>query len=105
MSKFKWKKDNMVDWTPWVITIIARNMQDDCDGAAILAKWWYKKHSSRGKIVSLYSKDLKVGHAVCVRQDHKEVVSNQYVLPLDPSNWKSDLLSKFNGEFSILVES
>ncbi len=37
MSKFKWKADNLKDWNPWVITIIARDLVDDCDGAAVLA--------------------------------------------------------------------
>lgn len=30
MNLFKWKEDKPWDWTPWVITICARKLEDDC---------------------------------------------------------------------------
>ena len=103
MSKFKWKADNLKDWNPWVITIVARDLVDDCDGAAVLAKWWYKEHASEGRIVVLYSADGKSGHAVCVRVDNKEFVSNDDVVVLNPNNWEDDLLQKFGNKYSVII--
>lgn len=36
MNLFKWQEDVVGDWTPWVSTVIAKDLQDDCDGAAPL---------------------------------------------------------------------
>jgi len=104
MSKFKWKKDNLKDWSPWVITIIARDLLDDCDGAAVLAKWWYKKHNVASRIVALYSSDGKLGHAICVRNDNMEFVSNNDIIKLDHTNWENDLLKKFGNDYSVIIE-
>ena len=43
MNLFKWKEDKPWDWTPWVITICARKLEDDCDGAATLGRWLLSK--------------------------------------------------------------
>jgi len=103
MNKFKWKEDNLKDWTPWVITIIARELVDDCDGAAVLAKWWYKEHASEGRIVVLYSADGNFAHSVCIKENNKEFVSNNEVVVLNPNNWEEDLLQKFGNKYSVII--
>jgi len=104
MSTFKWRQDQFKDWCPWIITIVNKDITDDCDGAAILAKWWWKKHNINSRLVFLYSADWKFGHAVCVTKDNIKFVSNSEVLELDSLNWRQDLLSRFDDNYSIIIE-
>lgn len=50
MKDFKWRKDNITDWTPWVLTIINNNLKDDCNGAATLGKFLLKFINIKSKI-------------------------------------------------------
>lgn len=93
MSEFIWTKDKLKDWRPWPITIIARDLKDDCDGAAIMAQWWQKKHGIPSRFVYLYS--ITSSHVICVSNDNTWAVSNQEIIKLDPNNWKIDILSKY----------
>ena len=51
----------------------------------------------------LYSADGKSGHAVCVRVDNKEFVSNDDVVVLNPNNWEDDLMQKFGNKYSVII--
>lgn len=104
MAIFKWTEDKYKDWLPWIITIVNKNITDDCDGAAVLAKWWWKEKGIESRIVYLYSADGKSGHAVCVLDDNSMFVSNSQVANLDPTNWRQDLLSRFNNEYVTILE-
>jgi len=104
MKKFKWTEDKFKDWLPWIITIINKEFSDDCDGAAVLAKWWWKKNNKQSRLVFLYSADGKYGHAVCVLNDNTCFVSNSQVLYLDNTDWRQDLLEAFNNKYAVIIE-
>ena len=103
LSKFKWTKDNFKDWTPWIITIVERELRDDCDGAAVLAKWWWKNHNINSRIIRLSSSDFSIGYTVCVLDDNTKVVSNGGIYSLDANNWQQNLLNLFNNQFTIIL--
>jgi hypothetical protein len=104
MHQFKWRDDNFKDWYPWIITIVDKNLEDDCDGAAVLAKWWLKENSISSRLVFIYSSDGKDGHAVCVSIDNTILVSNREVIDLDFTNWRQDLFNKFDNKYSVIIE-
>jgi len=101
MERFVWKEDIAGDWTPWVMTIIRQSFKDDCDGAAALAKWWFKKHGIEAEILNLYS--ATEGHAVCVTKDRKTMVTNERVVNLNPLDWKKEVLEYFNGKYETII--
>lgn len=102
MAMFRWREDNFKDWTPWVMTIIANEMQDDCDGAATLARWRLRQDSIKARIVHLYS--VTDGHTVCLSSDNSLLVTNNLVLPLAPATWRTDLLAYFQGKYNIIID-
>lgn len=104
ISRFKWINDDPVDWYPWIITIINKDLEDDCDGAAILAKWWYKEHNIDSKLVFIYSDDGELGHAICVKNDNSQFVSNKEVINLVTSNWRQEIFDKFDNKYSVMIE-
>jgi hypothetical protein len=103
MREFKWKKDNYKDWTPWASTIIARKMEDDCDGAAALAKWYLKAKGMKSSILNLYPEDMSYGHAVCIVAGNNFFVSNDEVIYINPSNWKQNLFENLDGDYTIII--
>ncbi len=99
MANFRWKEDNFKDWTPWVITIIARRFQDDCDGAAALAKWHIEANGGRGDVVNLFSATGSC-HTICVAGDRSFFVSNDDVVPIVcPGDWKDNVIMAFGGRY------
>jgi len=104
MSVFRWTEDKYKDWLPWIITIVNKDITDDCDGAAVLAKWWWKKKGLKSRIVYLYSADGNTGHAICVSSSNDIFVSNSQVIDIDPKNWQQDLLSRFNNAYITILE-
>ena len=101
MNLFKWQDDVMGDWTPWVSTVIAKDLQDDCDGAANLAKWWFKEHGVEADIFNLYS--VKEGHTICVTKDRMKMVTNERVVQLFPETWESDILRYFKDKYEVIL--
>lgn len=102
MALFRWREDNLKDWTPWVMTIVANEMQDDCDGAATLARWRLQQNNIKARIVHLYS-DTE-GHAVCLPADNSFLVTNDMVLSLTPANWRTELLAYFRGKYNTIID-
>ena len=100
MKKFLWQDDVMGDWTPWVMTIICQSFKDDCDGAAALAKWWFKENGIEAEILNLYS--AKEGHAICVTKDRTKMVTNERVVELNPATWEADVMSYFGGKYEVM---
>jgi hypothetical protein len=96
-----WMEDRVGDWTPWIITIVYNGLADDCDGAAALAKWWFKQHGIKAEILNLYSD--KEGHAVCVTKDRETMVTNERVVSLNPANWKKEMLDYFGGKYTEII--
>ncbi len=115
MTDFEWKRDSLKDWAPWVITILDRNLQDDCDGAAVLGKFLLKSINIKSKIYHLVGK--KGGHAVCISNDKKILISNNqvsyiiknkafnenYISKIMRDKWKIEVLKKFNYKYSKII--
>lgn len=101
MSFFKWKEDNLVDWTPWVSTIVYNTLTDDCDGAAAFAKWHFSTRSIKSRIVCLYAD--KIGHAICVTNDHTKFVSNDRVISINPISWYDEIMEYFGGKYEVMI--
>lgn len=104
MNQFKWKEDSFKDWIPTVYTLICKELSDDCDGAASLAKFWYKENGINSRLVFIYSNDLKNGHTICIRNDNIEFVSNNNIITIqEPNLWKEEILKSFDNKYSIIL--
>ena len=101
MNLFKWQDDVVGDWTPWVSTVIAKDLQDDCDGAAALAKWWFKQNGVEAEIFNLYSD--KEGHTICVTKDRTKMVTNERVVNLNPTCWEKEMLEYFGNKYTVII--
>ena len=101
MNLFKWTEDTIGDWTPWIMTIICNDFTDDCDGAAALAKWWFKQNGVEAEILNLYSD--KSGHTVCVTKDRETMVTNERVVNLNPTCWEKELLEYFGNKYTVII--
>ena len=101
MESFFWKEDKCGDWTPWVMTIICQRFKDDCDGAAALAKFWFKEHGIEAEILNLYSE--KEGHTICVTKDRGTMITNERVVNLNPTCWEKEVLEYFNGKYEVII--
>ena len=101
MSKCRYKKDKTKDWLPWIITLVDRDFEDDCDGAAILGRWAFKQIGVKSDLVSLYGKNS--GHMICVSKDRKYIISNNYIFNLITNNWKKETLDIFKGKYNKIL--
>ena len=101
MNLFKWTEDTIGDWTPWVMTIICQSFKDDCDGAATLAKWWFKQNGIKADIFNLYSD--KSGHTICVTKDRTKMVTNERVVHLFPETWEQDIMRYFRDKYEVII--
>lgn len=102
MSIFRWREDNLKDWTPWIMTIVYNGLQDDCDGAAVLAMWRLRQDGVKARIVHLYS-NLE-GHAVCVADDNRYFVSNNLLFYFSSPDWRTELLNHYNGKYNTVID-
>lgn len=96
LKKVTYTKDSWKDWTPWIITLIARDFKDDCDGSARLGKFLFKCAGYKSKIKSLRG---KTGHAICVTNDHKWMVSNNELIDIKGK----PILSFFNNKYDKIL--
>jgi len=101
MERFVWKEDAGGDWTPWIMTIIRQSFKDDCDGAAALAKWWFKEHGIEAEILNLYS--ATEGHTICITKSRGWMVTNERVVMLHPDKWEIGVLKYFNGKYEVII--
>jgi hypothetical protein len=101
MENFKWKEDVAGDWTPWVMTIICQSFKDDCDGAANLAKWWFKQNGIEAEILNLYS--TKEGHTICVTKSRGWMVTNERVVLLHPLDWEKEVMEYFGYKYEVIL--
>lgn len=101
MNLFKWQDDVVGDWTPWVMTILCNDFQDDCDGAAVLAKWWFTEHGVEAEILNLYSKTE--GHTICVTKDRTKMVSNERVVLLHHLDWEKEVMNYFGNKYEVIL--
>ena len=101
MQEFQWAEDRVGDWTPWVITLAYRGLKDDCDGAAALAKWWFKQNGIKADIFNLYSD--REGHTVCVTRGRTKMVTNERVVNLNPACWEKEMLEYFGNKYTVII--
>lgn len=101
IKEFSWTKDNFKDWTPWVITIINENLEDDCDGAAKLGKWLLKHADIESKILHLRGE--KSGHAVCLSKDKTILISNSYIKKRQAKFLDQDIFDLFKGKYNRII--
>jgi hypothetical protein len=101
MSKYVWKEDTLGDWTPWVLTVVYNEFEDDCDGAAALAKWWFKQNGVEADILNLYS--ATEGHTICVTKDRTKMVTNERVIDLNPATWEQDVMKYFGNKYEVII--
>ena len=101
MRMFKWREDTGGDWTPWPMTLVCIGLEDDCDGAAALAKWWFKEHRIKADIFNLYSD--KSGHTVCVTKNRETMVTNERVVNLNPVNWEKEVMKYFGNKYTVVI--
>lgn len=87
INKFKWTKEKF-DWQPWIITILHRRYQDDCDGAAKLGKWLLKKISINSDYYLLYGNGNY--HMITVSKEKYIVISNNNLIKTSPEKWFMD---------------
>jgi len=102
MARFKWRTDGLlIDWHPWVKTIIARRLCDDCEGAALLAQWALSVIGISSRIVYLVPgwKFWKA-HVVCVSIENNILVSNGMVVEFDGNT--RERLQKFYSKYTIV---
>jgi len=104
LHNFIWTPDSAKDWTPWIITITNRKWKDDCDGSAYLAKYWYKTKGIKSKVLNLFDKDFKIGHAICIKNDYTEFTSNNDVIKIkNPNDWKTEVFKTFGNKYSVII--
>lgn len=102
MSKFQWKKEK-IDWTPWLITIVNKYMNeiyDDCDGAAVLWCWLFRNCNIETSAWHLRGDNS--GHLVAITNDGKFMGTNNSLYKFkNPDNWKKELLNEcWNGQYN-----
>ena len=100
---FRWQKDTYKDWQPWVITLVHKRFKDDCDGAAVLAKWVFALRGIPSNILSLYDRDFRSGHKICLAKDHSSFMTNGYYVAINASSYKQDIFDYFNNKYSIII--
>lgn len=100
MSRFKWVPDSYFDWRPWVVTMVNRDLRDDCDGAAVLGKWALKKIGIKARIVELWNTEQRTGHAICMSNDNRIMISNENVKIFPGNNWKKQAMEFHNNAFN-----
>ncbi len=96
MNSYKWVHDKFIDWKPWVITVVARKLMDDCDGAATLGKHLF---NNIGRGADLYVLDGNKGrHMIAVTFDGQYIVSNNIVLKTH-GYWVDYVMNHFSGQY------
>ncbi|MBC8427316.1 MAG: hypothetical protein H8D97_00345 [Proteobacteria bacterium] len=92
VNMFKWKEDRPWNWTPWIITLCARRLEDDCDGAAELGKWLLSKINIDSNLIVL--KGSEGNHIICIDKNKTFMITNnQFVTINDSDNWKNEVLN------------
>ena len=92
LQNFEWREE-AGDWRPWVITIHLRSLRDDCDGAAILARWALRHMGEDARLVHLYPATGWEGHMICVCDRLRIIASNGSLTQLQKANAKANAIT------------
>ena len=94
-----WVPDIFHNWTPWVITFIARGLKDDCRMSHSFGQFLFDCAGIESVNFSLLGK--VGGHAICVSQDGKWMVGNGTLTDLKKLN--CTILDRFNGIYNRIM--
>lgn len=95
MSKYDWTKED-IDWKPWVITVLHKDLKDDCDGAANLGKALLV---NIGVPASIYHLKNNSGHAIAVSKNKKFIISNNNLVKIKKIKLETFLDNYFDGKY------
>ncbi len=89
------------DWIPTIEVLFARDLTDDCDGAAVLGQWSLAQIGMESRIAKLYGNGT---HTVCISNDNTIMITNSEVVAIPPHAWKEAVLTWFRPPYSTLRE-
>jgi hypothetical protein len=95
-KKFKYAAQPAGGWTPTIEVLFARDLTDDCTGAAILGKWSLEQIGIKSRVVTLEGNGE---HAVCISEDKSIMISNNSVVDIPPEAWTEAVLTWFTPAF------
>lgn len=98
LKKFKWVSEK-IDYRPWIITLVNKNFNDDCDGAAILGKYVFENLGYKTHIYHLKSNNEFGGHAVAVTKDKRFMISNNHLYTFSTKDIEHELDSYFDEKY------
>lgn len=90
-----------VDWQPTIEVLFARDLTDDCDGAAVLGQWSLAQIGIKSRIVNLYGQGI---HTVCISEDNTIMITNDQVVTVPQEVWERAVLTWFTPEYKTLKE-
>jgi hypothetical protein len=103
LLNFKYQTDSFKDWRPWIITLLNKNHHDDCDGAAIYAKWLLSLIKINSNVVHLIGPVY--AHAICLYHDHTHFVSNGHIITIEnPKKYKNEIYNYFNNKYNWMIK-
>ena len=97
MKGHVWTSDGiLIDWRPWVLTMIGRGYHDDCDGAAYFARWLLSIIDLDSRIVTMMDGwKFWTAHVVCYCPSRRLMVSNSNVVYFTDDAWKRNIRTHF----------
>jgi hypothetical protein len=98
-KKFKYAAQLTGGWTPTIEVLFARDLTDDCTGAAILGQWSLEQIGIKSRIVTLEGNGA---HAVCISEDKSIMISNNTVVDIPPEAWVEAVLTWFTPAFKTI---
>jgi len=98
MEQFQWVEDKPVDWKPWLITVLARDLRDDCDGAAVLGQYLFGQIGHHADLYRLTGP--KEAHMVTITSSKEHMISNNNLESLHKTTWEEHVLSFFDNRYT-----
>jgi hypothetical protein len=97
-KRFHYERE-AVDWTPTIEVLFARDLTDDCDGAAVLGQWSLAQIGIKSRRVDLYGNGI---HEVCISEDNTIMITNNEVVMIPQNEWKEAVLTWFKPAYTSL---
>ena len=101
MGRFRYVTEP-VGWTPTIEVMFARDLTDDCDGAAVLGEWALEQIGIPARTCSLVRTGYR--HAVAISRDNTIMISNAEVVEIPPQAWVEAVLTWFEPPYTTLVD-
>jgi len=105
MLSFRYVPDKPFEWVPWESTAYHR-FKDDCDGAAVLWNWGFKK---LGLSSSMYRLKGKEGnHRITISFNKTKKItyigSNNTLVKLKTDDWENEVLRWFDYKYTGIIK-